>query len=379
MITYRKLICSTHGLQESSFSGEYWIQDGYIQQADSNSDMGHEGYAIQNAAGELLSMFDIHKDEPYLPDLDSEIYEELKDKIPEQQQIEYEGGEISMIELLLWYGTNILKDADFNELVAVAYDVPKSDPRRYAMKNWGWKAIRGVEVDTWNLTSGDMKQIATGIYDVYGDSIEEYSDENGNVDEYGNEGPYFGVEVYSRKDYYSHVPLSVLENGDLSSMRQYRSITGGTRISENDLDVSSAEPTKPRKIIKLSPTTLGSDRDPILQSKLNDLSLKYSNYLYSKCIAYKDYIKLQDLNAKQDAPVGTGSMFMKDLIHIADTQKKLIVLITSNRGFSSGEEYKKTSGVNRLKQFYKKFGFVSTYGKRTYRPDLDGNLYRLPK
>lgn len=125
---------------------------------------------------------------------------------------------------------------------------------------------------------------------------------------------------------------------------------------------------------KVAPTANAS-----LQTKLDALSKKYHPYLDSQTIAYNEYIKIQHLMAKNDAPVGTGSQYMKELCQLADDNKTIIVLTTANKGFGGMNGFKKTSSVTRLTNFYKKFGFVNSYSRRNYRPDLDGNMHRNPK
>ena len=60
-----RLMVETLLLESPRFNGEYWIQDDYVQMADSNIDLGHEAYAIQQAAYEVLSTIGIDADEPY--------------------------------------------------------------------------------------------------------------------------------------------------------------------------------------------------------------------------------------------------------------------------------------------------------------------------
>jgi len=91
-------------------------------------------------------------------------------------------------------------------------------------------------------------------------------------------------------------------------------------------------------------------------------------------------IELSNLRAKKDAPQGSGSAFMKELCKWADVYRVVIILQTATKGdFDSKDQYKKTTSMNRLKKFYSQFGFVSNYGKRTYRSDLSGNMHRIPK
>lgn len=222
--------------ENSEFRGEYWIQDGHLQFADSAVDMGHEAYAIQQAGYELLSDLDIMKDEPYLPDMDDEIYEKLEPHLPENIKEHYNNNDISMPELLIWYGVNILKkqESDFKELVLTAYDISSGmDPRTYAMKRYNWKALRGTEVNTWTLTPQDLNSIANGIYEAYESELKNYDQTHKDIDEHGHTGPYFSIEVFSRKDYYSEVPYSLIDSGNISEIQKYKTLHKGERIFEN--------------------------------------------------------------------------------------------------------------------------------------------------
>lgn len=72
---------------------------------------------------------------------------------------------------------------------------------------------------------------------------------------------------------------------------------------------------------------------------------------------------------------------MAKLCKIADAHGKMIVLQTAPKGhrYLGSGEYKRTSSAGRLKRFYRRFGFVHNYGKRSYRPDLRGNMHRPAK
>lgn len=114
------------------------------------------------------------------------------------------------------------------------------------------------------------------------------------------------------------------------------------------------------------------------QIELDHLKSKYSTYLDVGCYAYYGYIKLEWLLALKTAPVGTGSSYMRDLCSIADKYQLIIVLHTSHKGYGDFDGYKKTTSDARIIKFYKRFGFVSNYSKRDYRPNFEGNMHRYP-
>lgn len=93
----------------------------------------------------------------------------------------------------------------------------------------------------------------------------------------------------------------------------------------------------------------------------------------------KGIITLHQLQAKKDAPQGTGTAFMNDLIAWADKNNRIIVLSLGNKQKArKNDMFKATSSTDRLKKFYARFGFVSSYAKRSYRPDLGSTMHRHP-
>lgn len=153
----------------------------------------------------------------------------------------------------------------------------------------------------------------------------------------------------------------------------------GSKLGEIPLDVlkSRMVPSQPSKAIKL----VGFKRDEPdsqLQSELDALAGKYVPYLIVNLEGYKDSIKLRGVNASKDAPKGTGSSFMNDLIKLADEKGLMITLTPAVKGYGD-KGFKKTSSYQRLVDFYKRFGFKSKYGKTSYRPELSDTMFREPK
>ena len=66
-----------------------------------------------------------------------------------------------------------------------------------------------------------------------------------------------------------------------------------------------------RLIGRMDLNTPPKTKDPELQNKLDALTDKYRDHLNTYAIAYKEYIDLTKIMAKKDAPVGTGSSYMK--------------------------------------------------------------------
>lgn len=70
---------------------------------------------------------------------------------------------------------------------------------------------------------------------------------------------------------------------------------------------------------------------------------------------------------------GVGSRIMQRLADFADSKGKSITLQTATRDSGLG-----TTSQSRLGKFYRRFGFRDNYGKRDYRPDLEGDMHRPP-
>ena len=81
----------------------------------------------------------------------------------------------------------------------------------YAMKNWGWMAMRGTSLECWTL---DLPQISSFIDEVL--NSEGFED--------GDEEPTFDIEVKSNGKYFTDVPLSVIDGRNVSELIKH--ITG---------------------------------------------------------------------------------------------------------------------------------------------------------
>ena len=83
-----------------------------------------------------------------------------------------------------------------------------------------------------------------------------------------------------------------------------------------------------------------------------------------------DAIKLHDLFVpKEQRKQGIGTQYMNNLINLADRNGKRIILTTGQK------EQGSTTSSTRLKDFYKRFGFVENKG-RNKDFSISGNMYR---
>ena len=118
-----------------------------------------------------------------------------------------------------------------------------------------------------------------------------------------------------------------------------------------------------------------------INAEIEVLTAKYratlNTNIYLSPKAVRDYpatLVLQTLNARRDAPRGTGTAFMTDLCALADRHGLMITLEAGEQRGSTG--FKNTTSINRLRAFYTRFGFQRNSGKRNYRPDLSGTMHR---
>lgn len=87
--------------------------------------------------------------------------------------------------------------------------------------------------------------------------------------------------------------------------------------------------------------------------------------------------------AKGQGNQGAGTRAMESLTAWADREGVRLVLSPSQKGYQPVEGGPKTTSSERLKAFYKRFGFVDPTSKRYYDPTLSSPtkpmLYRVPK
>lgn len=91
-----------------------------------------------------------------------------------------------------------------------------------------------------------------------------------------------------------------------------------------------------------------------------------------------DCIHLQSIMVKKNAPPGTGTEFMRELIGIANRDNKWITLDLGSRDYGSKySEYKSTTSSSRLKRWYSSLGFKRNSAKGLYQ--LRGSMHRPPR
>ena len=181
---------------------------------------------------------------------------------------------------------------------------------------------------------------------------------------------------YKWPQYNPHVTLAYVKKGTCNEYVGNKTFEGmkvmfeAFMYSNGIRELNHAVPMKEYNDSKKSESSV--------KKELDALSSKYREHLESWISVDDKGISLGNLRALKTAPVGTGTAFMKDLISIADDYGMIITLTTGLRDRNAPEVFKKTTSTDRLKKFYSRFGFKSNYDKRSYRPDLRGNMHREP-
>lgn len=187
--------------------GEYWIDDsGYAQYADGDiGDANHEGIALERLVREVLFTLGVEINDELrsldLSDYADEIYAKLEN---DEDKADWEIDPETVVERIVKQrGMENVEDI-FNVLHH------KMDPRMFALKHWGWKRVKGNNIETWTLTNEDLQDILHGL-----DSTGEL-----DTDEFGLEE--FNIDVGSTQAFYKDVPLHVIEQGNLTLLQEYR-------------------------------------------------------------------------------------------------------------------------------------------------------------
>jgi len=216
-------------MNETLERGEWWIYPGGdVQFADGDiGDSNHEGYVISNLSSEILGHFGINTDEAgYLSDYEDQIKQSLLDdeKLTPEEIEEWDTKSPSEIVL-----RKVVEDKLYNnpkqaeDAVYIAYGSSTRDARDYAMKYLGWKRLTishyGIAVQTWFLTNDSLRDISRGISDAGGEDFgmpEETDEDNVEVE----------IEVRSNNKRFSGIPLSVVDQRNVSALFPYEKKTG---------------------------------------------------------------------------------------------------------------------------------------------------------
>lgn len=213
-------------------ANEYWIDDsGSAMFADGDiGDYNHEGY-VQSV---LLSQYgfdwesdgvDIHN-----PDFPSEWvsnnFEEAKDYYvkqgkwtPQWQQMEDNGDIAELVkEMGYWMANSTIFELSGASPEEAEIMTGGGDAREFAKKNWGWARVEGKNIEVYQISPGMMKTLASGYAEAF--SLEPEDD--------------MEVTIYCSIDdsWYTDVPLSVLDTGDIKKLLPYSNRKRGVQIQD---------------------------------------------------------------------------------------------------------------------------------------------------
>lgn len=113
-----------------------------------------------------------------------------------------------------------------------------------------------------------------------------------------------------------------------------------------------------------------------IESFANMIKEKYGLLKFDLYLNRYGQIELQMIEVpKTERSVGAGSAAIKELINYADRNGHLIWMSIADKNATTG-----TTSKNRLKKFYKQFGFVENKGRnKDFSLSRYAEMYRLPK
>lgn len=195
----------------ANFRGEWWIVDGDAAFCDGDvGDVNHEAYVIQHAQSQLTDGM-MEWDE-WKASKAMEIAQDMSDENDIDENKKYELRNLAQNDPELFLLQN-MKFAGIDEDIFLLANGNNSDPRLFAIKNWGWKRMAGNAVETWTLTESDLRSISNGISSAYDNEIME-------MEERGEE-PDFSIEVASTRTMYWNIPLNVIDSKNIMALREY--------------------------------------------------------------------------------------------------------------------------------------------------------------
>lgn len=192
----------------AQLSGEFWIDEsGNAIYADGDvGDYNHEGYVIETVQHQIMDG-EGDWDEFKMRLAQQAFQQEMQQAVtPEQKQMVQEKWDADE-------GYTFVEEAlQRMQISPEALQIADGhgDAVLYALKFWGWKRIRTNQVDTWTITSQDMKILANGLWDAYQEEAEMST---------------FDIDVRSTRGWYNDVPFEVISSEDPGQLRIYTNVT----------------------------------------------------------------------------------------------------------------------------------------------------------
>lgn len=117
---------------------------------------------------------------------------------------------------------------------------------------------------------------------------------------------------------------------------------------------------------------LRSDLEQLAQSPNCDASLYQYEVGRFKCV------HLSNIRVRKDAPRGTGTKFMVNLLSLADKHGRYVTLeVGAHEPADRRSDFKQTTSQSRLRAFYSRLGFRKNSARGLYQ--LRGSMHYSPK
>lgn len=189
------------GLRMTELQGEWWInEDGTAIFADGDvGDANHETVIVLHCARQVLGIFEDSEHEHLLAarqlllpmvEADGVDIHAAREEMFQLGNSLREAGEISLEQDNDFFAyLQELSEVD-GDVFDCVFDINK-DTRLYGVQGLQWIRVRGNNVEMWELTRLTLKQAADGLWDAYGEQVEE---------------AYFNFEVRKDGKFYRQVP-----------------------------------------------------------------------------------------------------------------------------------------------------------------------------
>jgi len=229
--------------QVTQIRGEYWIEEnGHVEYADGDvGDMNHEGIVIQRLIGEVMDMFGIYSDDEYFDwdEITRKIFEEIKKDSTEEERKKYDQFNLYSSDVDRLIISKMKEMGDQNPEEKIRAILGNIDPRSYAMKYWGWYAVRNNYIESWTLTPKDMKTIAEGLYEIEPEISEEAE---------------FYIAAYGSHQEY-RITLRELDAGRIGDLPEVQPTVASRKIDQwnNALTQNASAQGREAEIKKLDP------------------------------------------------------------------------------------------------------------------------------
>lgn len=206
----------------SVIRGEYWIHPGgHVDFADGSvGERNHEGIVCDAVLREVIETFGGDADSEYVSfdDLEEAFKAEYPDEVA--AQAEKDGVEPDSISLWPMMVAELMRidnipENEAREKLKIAQG--NGDARRYASKKWGWVAVRGDHVESWDLSRDAWATISRGLEEIL--DQEGFYDRGGTEDEDPESDPEFYISCYStsKRHYLTLSQIAGAARGDLEA------------------------------------------------------------------------------------------------------------------------------------------------------------------